>query len=160
MTRLHRSRQVALLLMIIMLSAGAGCKHGERSGSADTQLPPDLLIMFGQQGTFAGRGAGYSIDAAGDVVRWEGKYPGEDTTAAAAVGRDQVQELWNRAREIGFLSMQDQEMASMYYFVSVTAGGESRRVTWTAREQNASTPAQAFYDECLETARLALGEKM
>ena len=145
--------------MIIMVSAGAGCKHSETSVSADEEVPPDLLIMFGQQGTIAGRGAGYSIDAAGEVVRWEGKYPGEDTTAAAAVDYEKVHQLWNRARDIGFLSMQDQEMATMYYFVSVSAGGESRRVTWTARDQDAPTPAQAFYDECMETARIALGEK-
>lgn len=149
-----------MLLMIIMLSAGAGCKHGEGSGSADGEIPSDLLIIFGQQGTIAGRGAGYSIDAAGEVVRWEGKYPGEDTTAAAAVGRDHVRMLWDRARDIGFLSMEDQAMASMYYFVSVTADGESRRVTWTPRGQDAPTPAQSFYDECMEVARLALGEKM
>lgn len=145
------------LLMVMMLT-GAGCKGGENAAE-NASIPSDLRIIVGQQGTFAGRGMGYTIDAAGNVSRWEGKYPGEIVQADTTIDRGQVEQLWRRAEEIGFLSMQDQEMASMYNFVSVRAGGESRRVTWTKREEDAPTPAQAFYDECMQTAKSAFGEK-
>ena len=143
--------------MIALLIGAGGCKNGE-SASDGSAVPPDLEIIFGQQGTFAGRGMGYSIDANGNVVRWEGKYPGEVTEAEATIDSKQVRRLWRRAEDIEFLSMQDQAMATVYSFISVTAGGESRRVTWAERDADAPTPAQEFFDECMETAREALGE--
>ena len=149
-------RTFGWLLMVMMLTA-AGCKGGENAAE-NASIPSDLRIIVGQQGTFAGRGMGYTIDAAGNVSRWEGKYPGEIVQADTTIEPGQVEQLWRRAEEIGFLSMQDQEMASIYNFVSVRARGESRRVTWTQRDDDAPTPAQAFYDECMQTARAAFGE--
>lgn len=148
---------VSLLMIVLLLGAG-GCKNGEKSASAGSAVPSDLKIVFGQQGTFAGRGMGYSIDAVGDVVKWEGKYPGEIREAQAEIDPKQVRRLWHRAEEIDFLSMKDQAMATAHQFITVSAGGESRRVTWVARDEDAPTPAQAFYDECMATARAALGE--
>lgn len=149
-------RYGALLLMIASLIGG--CKNGEESASARSDVPTDLEIVVGQQGTFAGRGMGYSINALGEVVRWEGKYPGEIIEDHATITPKQVQRLWHRAEEIDILSMKEQSMASIHSFITVSAGGESRRVTWTEREEDAPTPAQALFDECMETARAALGE--
>lgn len=148
----------ASLLMIALLMGAGGCKTGEESASTGSDVPSDLEIVFGQQGTFAGRGMGYSINAAGEVVRWEGKYPGELKEARAAIDPKHVRRLWHRAEEIEFLSMQDQTMATLHSFISVSAGGESRRVTWAERAEGSPTPAQDFFDECMETARMALGE--
>ena len=144
------------ILLLIVLSM-AGCKNGEESASDGGDVPPDLEIIFGQQGTFAGRGMGYSINAAGEVVRWEGKYPGEIAEAETTIAPKQVKRLWQHAEDIGFLSMQDQAMATTYYFISVSAAGESRRVTWVGREKDAPTPSQTFFDKCMETARAAFG---
>lgn len=148
----------ASVLLILLPAAAGGCKSGEESASAETAVPSDFQIIFGQQGTFAGRGMGYTIDAEGVVVKWEGKYPGEVKEAVAGINADQVRRLWKHAEEIGFLSMQDQAMATAHSFVSVTAEGESRRVTWVDRDVDDPTPAQVFFDECMKTAQAAFAE--
>jgi hypothetical protein len=134
-----------------------GCKHGEKT-SGDEPLPEDLQFVFGVEGAFAGRGMGYIIHRSGEVIRWEGKYPGEVIEATAVVDAAQVRRLWKMAEEIGFLKMSEQVMATVNTFITVTAGGESSRVTWVERDENALTPAQKFYDECVVVARTALGE--
>ena len=153
---MNRIAALSTILAVSLMGAN-GCKHAEESASAE-EIPSDLKIVFGQQGTFAGRGMGYSIDASGEVVRWEGKFPGENTEASATVEENHVRSLWNHAQEIGFLEMQDQAMSTINYFVTLTANGESRRVTWIERNEDALTPAQRFYDECRAVARSALGE--
>ncbi len=143
-------------LVMVMLGID-GCKHSEKNPSVE-EIPSDLQIIFGQQGTFAGRSMGYSIYGDGQVVRWEGKYPEENKEATATVDADHVRRLWKRAQEIGFLEMSDQAMATVNTFITLTADGESRRVTWVDRDANAPTPAQKFYDECVDVAKKALGE--
>ncbi len=158
----RQSLRNAMLWVVpaFMLVGLAGCKCGESSSSSSGQeIPADLTILFGRQGTFAGRSMGYSINADGDVVRWEGKFPGENQLAAATVGRHEVRRLWRRAEEIGFLQMKEQAMATEGLFITLSAGGESRRVTWVARAGEAKTPVQAFFDECMDVAKTALGEK-
>lgn len=141
--------------LVIALLFFAGCKSGDRAAG----VPSDLKIVFGQEGTFAGRGMGYSIDAFGEVVRWEGKFPEEVVEARAKIDHRQVRRLWRRAEEIGFLHMQDQAMATVTSFITVTARGDSRRVTWTERDDTSLTPAQEFFDECMSVAKAAFGEK-
>ncbi len=164
----YRIAALSTLFGMLLMGYG-GCKQTEqkptmeeerqtvRTGSDD--VPADLKIIFGQQGTFAGRGMGYSINAGGEVLRWEGKYPEENTEASATVDAAHVQRLWKYAQEIGFLEIQEQAMATVNNFITLTAGGESRRVTWVQRDEDALTPAQKFYDECMVVAKTALGEE-
>lgn len=152
--RTYRRLRPALLYIGIMafLVAPGGCKQGEKASAMSEDIPSDLKIIIGQQGTFAGRSMGYSINADGAVLRWEGKFPEEHVEARASAPEAQVEQLWKHAREIGFLQMQEQVMSTVNTFVNVTANGESRRVTWDRRDENALTAAQQFYDACMEVA--------
>ena len=142
------------LLFVLVLMVSACCKPA----ASPTEVPSDFKIILGRQGTFAGRSMGYSIDAGGRVVRWEGKYPEETRQATARLDRKDVKRLWRRSEDIDFLKMSDQAMATTGAFIAVTSGGQSRRVTWTERDDGALTPAQRFFDECLDAAQSALGE--
>jgi hypothetical protein len=140
---------MALLLLV-------GCKSGDQSAR---RVPSDLRIVFGYDGTFAGRSMGYSINALGEVVRWEGKYPEEVVEATARVDRKHVERLWRRAEEIDFLKMQEQAMATVNSFITVSARADSRRVTWVNRDETALTPVQEFFDECMSVAKAAFDEE-
>lgn len=121
-------------------------------------IPEDLNIIFGRQGTFAGRSMGYSIEADGRVTRWEGKYPGEIEQANAAISEDELRRIWKRIEAIGFLEMSYQAMTTEGPFMNVTAGGESRRVTWTGQSDDLPAGVQDLYDDVMDVARTALGE--
>jgi len=149
----------ALLCTGIIACLTGSCKQGEKTSSMTQEIPSDLKIIFGQQGTFAGRSMGYSINGTGEVIRWEGKYPEEHTEATATVSEDEIQRLWRHAQKIGFLEMKEQAMSTVNMFITVTADGESRRVTWVGRDEDALTPAQKFYDECLAVAKAALEQE-
>ena len=147
-----------LAFVLFVAFAAAACKNGEKT-AGEGQPPDDLEIVFGMEGAFAGRGMGYTIRRDGEVERWEGKFPGENREAAATISADEVSRLWKRAEEIGFLQMSDQVMATTNSFITVTAGGESTRVTWVERDEDALTAAQQFFDECMAVAKAALGEE-
>ena len=134
----------------------AGCKSG---GQTTRSVPSDLRIVFGYEGTFAGRSMGYSITAAGQVVRWEGKYPEEVVEATARIDRKHVERLWRRAEEIEFLRMKEQAMATVSSFITVSAQGDSRHVTWAERDETDLSPPQEFFDECMSVAKAAFNEK-
>ncbi|MBT8400971.1 MAG: hypothetical protein KJO98_10890 [Rhodothermia bacterium] len=146
------------IVVAILLMGSNGCKHTEENRPMTSEVPSDLKIIFGQQGTFAGRGMGYSIAGSGEVLRWEGKYPEENIEASAVTDSGHIQSLWQRAQEIDFLEMRDQSMSTVHYFVTMTANGESRRVTWVERNEESLTQAQEFYEECRAVAMSALGE--
>ena len=157
----NQTKSLALLTMIFMLgiTVSAGCKRGEKAASTEMSIPADLKIVLGHTGGFAGRSMGYSIYANGDVLKWEGKYPEENRQATAIVDQDHVQQLWNHASEIKILEMQEQVMGNVTWFITVTADGESRRVTWAKRDEEALTPAQQFFDDCMEVAETVVEEK-
>ena len=150
----------ALLIPVpmLLLMSLAGCKCAEKMASSDNGVPADLKITFGREGTFGGRSMGYSITGDGQVIQWEGRYPEERTEATASIDTAHVRTLWEHAEAIGFLNLRDQAMATVSSFITLSAGGESRRVTWTARDENALTPAQEFFDACMEVATNALEE--
>ena len=152
----HRLRKGAAVSTLLLMGM-SGCKHGEKTPS--DAIPSDFSITCGIQGTFAGRSLGYSIDALGEVVQWEGKYPGEIRQATAMLDRKEVGRLWQRAEDIKFLQMKEQAMTVEGSFVTVSAAGESRRATWAALDEREPTPAQTLFDECMSMARTALESK-
>jgi hypothetical protein len=143
----------------ILIMAGPGCKHGEGASPGESGIPRDLAITCGIQGIQGGRGNGYTINGNGEVVRWEGRYPGHNRYATAVADTSTIWKLWEHAERINFLEMRDQAMAVTYWFISVSANGESRRHTWVERNEEALTPAQEFFDECMNVARTAMREE-
>jgi len=149
-------RRCLPIILLLALSFG-GCKQGEKTSAQANPVPEDLKLTFGQSGGFAGRMMGYSIDAGGTVVRWEGKYPEENRQATSTLDQAQVQQLWDHATAIELLEMQEQVMDNIVWFVTVTAEGESRRVTWN--KQDPEAPVQQFFNACMDLAKTALGEE-
>lgn len=145
----------AIIALTVLLLAGlVGCKSGERAASDEDPVPTDLKMVFGMQGS--ARMQGHSIAADGTVSRWEGLFPEQNVQARSEVDRDEVRRLWHYVQRSGFLEMQEQAMAQSFWFITVTANGQSRRVTWTDRADQNPADAQALFDACLEVARKAL----
>jgi len=155
-TRCANSRIPVFLVVCVLMVAG--CKQSEQSASGGDPVPDDLKIMFGLHGAEAGRDRGHSINADGEVIQWVGLYPEQNRQATGRADAEEVRRLWSHADSIGFLEMEEQVMAAAYWFISVSANGESRRVTWVERDDAAPTPAQEFFDACSEVAQTALGK--
>jgi hypothetical protein len=132
----------------------AGCKSGERATADDEAVPPDLKVVFGMQGS--ARMQGHSISADGTVSRWEGLYPEQNVQARSSADREEVRRLWQQVQRVGFLDMEEQAMAQSFWFITVSANGKSRRVTWIDRTDQGPVGAQALFDACLDVARKAL----
>jgi len=149
-----KSQSAGILAALLVASTVGGCKHSEKAMS----VPSDFQIMVGQEGGFAGRMNGYTFEADGSVVQWEGKYPGENTRADAPADKERAETLWKQAVEANIMQTSQQEVGDMTWFVSIRADGETRRVTWAGwpEEGQPLTDAQQFYNNCVEAAKSAL----
>ncbi|NNE33792.1 MAG: hypothetical protein HKN13_01050 [Rhodothermales bacterium] len=155
--------QFSLIAFLSFAVLGSGCKHSEKQMddpnlAASVEVPSDLQIIAGQSGGFAGRSTGYTFSADGSVVEWEGKYPGENERATAPADLKRASSLWQHATDAAILQTTQQAVGNMTWFVTVTAGGESRRVSWAEwpEEGGALSDAQVFYNKCVEMAKDAL----
>lgn len=130
----------------LCLVAACATERPARTATADSStMPNDLIIVTGQTGGFAGRMRGYSIRADGRVWRWEGKHVEENVLAEATMPPEVVDSLWRRVQASDFFS-QSQQVREERAFLSVTADGESRHVSWTATPiDSADTPIGQLY---------------
>ena len=137
---------------------GTACSPtGEIASDSSTETPPaDLVVLFGRHGVGGSGVAGYTIRADGTVLRWEGIAPESTVLAEGRVGADRVQALWDHLRAVGFWERQQQAM-NPTHFITATANGESRRVTWHAPIGAAppDTDVQRLYDDFDGVARSA-----
>ena len=152
-----------MLAAAALVLTAAACKNSDqRAQGAGTpgaeEVPGDLEITFGQTGGFAGRMTGYTMLADGSLPEWEGKFPGENKRRTAPADSERAASLWRLATEAAILETSEQATGNMTWFVTVSAGGESRQVSWAGwpADGEAQTPAQRYYETCLEVAKAAL----
>ena len=163
-----RQTQTIILLVVFCSAAtmtGSGCKNSDQRSHDASQyatliVPADLEITIGQTGGFAGRMRGYTIAADGSLSEWEGKFPGENKRRSAQADSARAALLWRLAKEADILQTSQQAVGNMTWFVTVSAGGESRQVSWARWPEDASdqTKAQRYYESCLAAAKSALDD--
>lgn len=140
----------------LCLTAACASEQPAQRTAEQAALPIDLLIVAGQTAGLAGRMRGYSVRADGRVRRWEGKYIEENVLAESTAAPEVVDSLWRRVQDSDFFS-QSQQVREEGAFLSVTADGDSRRVSWTAVPSDTSDAALAqLYVSVQQHARDAL----
>lgn len=151
-------KTLVIIAAALTLVCMPGCKNGENVSRSEVALPPDFDIIVGQTGGFAGRMTGYAVNADGVVMEWEGKHAKENVRRESASDPARALALWRDAAEVGILQMTQQATGEATWFVALTAGGESRRVSWSSWPSDPAdmTEAQRFYNTCVDLAKKTL----
>lgn len=152
-------RMLFVLWAVATLCLAAACtsdRHPRGDAADGPVTPDDLLVVVGQQAGPAGRVRGYSIRADGRVRQWEGKYVEENVLAEGVVPSDVVDSLWHRVQANDFFAQQQQVLEERA-FMSVTARGDTRRVSWEAVPADSSeAPLGQLYVSYQAAARAAV----
>lgn len=156
------ARPIFRCVFFMLLLAGMSACTSQRS-SADqqadsTEVPADLYIIFGREGGFAGRMAGYTVRADGTVSQWEGKFVGENVLRTATLPPERLRALWTQVQSTRFFERDQQQVGNMTEFVNITAAGRSHRVSWTVPlgEKRADEPLQQLYTTLESTVHAAM----
>ncbi len=151
-------KTLVIIAAALTIACLPGCKNGENVSRSEVALPADFDIIVGQTGGFAGRMTGFAVNADGVVMEWEGKHAKENIRRESAPDPTRALTIWRDATEAGILQMSEQAAGEATWFVALTAGGESRRVSWSSwpSDPEDMTEAQRFYNRCVELAKSTL----
>lgn len=145
-----------LLVAFSIVLLLTGCSQKKVASSAETMastassVPDDFELVIGMMGMQAGRMQGYTVNANGIVISWEGKYEGENVRKEVQLTEEQLNTLWAEVEESRFFEQPAGGKGVSSHFVRVMAEGESKRITWNnpPGTQSVAGPVQQLYLDC------------
>ena len=128
-------------------SASSGTATGTLSS-----LPADFSCRVGFGGGITGLWSGYTLEADGTVLSWEGRIAGLDPQPAGQIPTEAVQRLWQLVQDRQFMTLRSDTRGNMTYMIEVTAGGRTHTAWWSAEAR----PAKPDLNRTLTELRSSL----
>lgn len=146
-------------VLIFSLLCVSCSKKNKQPDGTPKNVPSDFSIRFGEGGGFTGLWKGYTIQADGTILSWQGRMAGENPKIAGQVSVEQVQALWQEIQNADFFVTQADQKGNMTKFMLVTANSKSHEVSWPGEmgQKAASAPnsleqLQQFCQKIVEQA--------
>lgn len=141
LTRISRWSFVFACLFLLAFTCSKTNKQSTENGQ---EVPADLRIQFGEGGGFAGMWQGYTIEADGTVLSWQGRAVGEKSEVIGKISKDELQALWREVQSANFFSQSLSETGNMTAIFRVTANDEQHEVSWAATGAQAQPQAASM----------------
>lgn len=149
-----------VLCMIGFMVLAVGCRSSRNAEAPvapqqiavlEDPIPGDLRVSWGSGGGITGRWSGYTIEADGRLMAWQGQLALENPTPAGQVPADSLRAIWKAVSDMHFFDVERTEPANMTSVLEVVAEGRTHRVTWPARVEGiepAVSPIDALFARC------------
>lgn len=145
---------VRLLTLIGLLCFSLACNR--HSNDPTGTVPADFELVFGSGGGITGLWQGFTLQADGRLLRWNGPMAGANETVAGSVSMDDRRALWNEIEAAKFFEETKDERGNMTRRISVTANEKTHHVYWPMVVGTQETqPLDRLYERCEETASRA-----
>ena len=127
---------------------GSTCSKSSKKADDQIAIPAQFSIMFGQGGGFTGRWSGYTIEADGTLLKWDGRYAEDGAKPIAQLTPEQMGSLWQCVNDHNFFDRIREEYGNQTAIMRVTAEADTHRVSWkpVVRESKYPlTPLDSLY---------------
>ena len=124
-----------------LLLACSGSKTIQKSPS----FPDDLRISIYQGGGVAGIWRGYTIEANGSVMRWQGRLPETNPEVSGQLSPSELHTLWQAIQAADFFNVRLTNTGNLTTFIKIQASGRQNIVSWPSAESQAHQKLYRLY---------------